>query len=316
MKSTTVGGLEKGISGISLGTSLYGALAEGSAAEADFIEAIRFAVENGVVSMDTARGYLGGRCESFLGGVLSGLKLSEKVVVATKLQYMGYDETITEVEKSRTALRTDCIDIMYIHWPKGNNDLRPMMRALEHCRKEKRIALIGVSNFSVAQLESVSGAGKVDIVQMGYNLLWRIHEKELIPYCAQKGITITTYSSLAQGILTGKFDRKPQFGPEDNRNRSIFFEDAYWPSVQKAVEEMKALAESRGCSLTDLALHWLLSKKEIASVVVGARNKDQLGAILESEKKDVSSAMDELTAISDRLVAKLPAQGNIFQYYP
>ncbi len=316
MKETEVDKLGGCISEISLGTSLYGSVLPRSQEESDFIEVIRLSVESGINFIDAARGYLDGRCEEFLGTELSRLGISDQVGIATKLPLLGYEETLQEVENSRTSLGRDCIELMYIHWPKTDRDAKPMMEALEHCRNKKWIKMIGVSNFSVSQLEDIKEVGCVDMVQLGYNLLWRIHEKDLIPYCVQNNILITTYSSLAQGILAGKFPENPQFGPDDNRNRSIFFEDEYWPFIHEGVNKMKKIAEAQNSSLAELAMNWLLSKEEIASVVVRAKNIGQLKTLIRSTENDRSSVMPALTDISDSITERLPRQGNIFQYYP
>jgi myo-inositol catabolism protein IolS len=316
LREVEVTKLSRRISKISLGTSLYGSVPPDSQAELDFIDVIRSSVESGINFIDAARGYLDGRCEDFIGRQLARLGVSQKLAIATKLPLMGYEETLKEVEKSRLSLGRDCIDVMYIHWPKSGSDLRPMMEALEYCRNKHWITMIGVSNFSVPQLDVVRDVGCVDIVQLGYNLLWRIHEKDLIPYCIQNDILLTTYSSLAQGVLAGKFPRDPKFGSDDNRNRSIFFEDDYWPSIYDAVEEMKQIAETENCSLVELATSWLVSKGEIASVVVSARNVGQIETLIKGSEGNHASVMAELTDISDRITEKLPEQGNIFQYYP
>jgi myo-inositol catabolism protein IolS len=316
MKQTYLKKLDRSVSSYSLGTSLYGQVLPGSAEEEEFSQVISMALERGINFIDGARGYLGGRGEEFLGKKLQEDPLGSLAVTTTKIQLCGYKETFEEVETSLASLKRSCIEIMYIHWPRKGHDTRPMMEALEKCRSRGKIKMIGVSNFSVEQLEEVGEAGEIDMVQMGYNLLWRIHEKDLIPYCVKKGIPVTTYSSLAQGILSGKYQDPPPDRPGDNRDRSIFFVKENWPFIKEGVGEMKLLAEKEGCSLIELALGWLAEKEEILSVVFSARNRAQLDTVIKAAESDHSSVFNELTAISDKIIEKLPRQGNIFQHYP
>ncbi len=81
------------------------------------------------------------------------------------------------------------------------------MEGLERARAQGKIGAIGVSNFSVAQMEQVATVGRIDAHQLGYNLFWRVAEEEVIPYCRRHNIAVVTYSTIAQGILTGKFPR-------------------------------------------------------------------------------------------------------------
>ena len=99
-------------------------------------------------------------------------------------------------------LRRDWLDLFYIHWPKTGLDLRPMMEALEALRAQGKIRFIGVSNFSVTNMENASQGGRIDAHQLCYNLLWRYPETEIIPWCSAHGVALVTYSSIAQGLLS------------------------------------------------------------------------------------------------------------------
>ncbi|MFN8447205.1 MAG: aldo/keto reductase [Anaerolineae bacterium] len=88
---------------------------------------------------------------------------------------------IAAVDASRSRLQTDVIDLYYIHRPRTGKDLRPLMEGLETARQQGKIHAIGVSNFSVAQMEQLAEVGRIDAHQLGYNLLWRFAERDIIP---------------------------------------------------------------------------------------------------------------------------------------
>ena len=114
---------------------------------------------------------------------------------------------MAEVDGSLKRLQTDYIDLYYIHWPKAGRDMRREMEGLEKARRQGKIRAVGVSNFSAAQMRQVQEVGAIDAHQLGYNLLWRYAEEEVLPFCAEHKIAAVTYSTLAHGILAGKFAR-------------------------------------------------------------------------------------------------------------
>ena len=125
----------------------------------------------------------------------------------------GAGEQPGGVQASRERLGRDCIDLFYIHWPRRGMDPAPMMEALEDARARGWIRFIGVSNFSVQQMRDASRAGRIDAHQLCYNLLWRFPEEDVIPWCRENRIVLVSYSSLAQGLLSGAMPREPRFAP-------------------------------------------------------------------------------------------------------
>jgi aryl-alcohol dehydrogenase-like predicted oxidoreductase len=242
----------------------------------------------------------------------------EQFILASKMALQkNQAETVEGVRASLKNLRTDYVDVYYIHWPSGDTDPRPMMEGLEECRSKGMIKSIGVSNFSVEQLELLGQAGTVDIVQFCYNLLWRKHEEDLMPYCRQYDIGMIAYSSLAQGILTGKYSEDYRPGNDDARAQSVFFRQDTWPAVYEAVSNMKAVADEAGKSLVEVAIKWILRQEAVLSVLIGARSPQQVARnvnIMAGSVDDI--ILDKLTRISQELEQKIPNTGNIFQYYP
>ncbi|GAK50274.1 aldo/keto reductase [Candidatus Moduliflexus flocculans] len=304
------------ISVLGFGGSLYASFDERQVLQ-DFKDAIQAAFEAGINHFDTAQSYGDGQGERIFGGCLSHFERERYILASKMLLKKGKDETVEGVKASLRNLATNYLDLFYIHWPAGNTDPRPMMEGLEECRRQGLIRHIGVSNFSVEQLEVLREAGTVDVVQLCYNLLWRRHEEDLIPYCAKHGIGIFSYSSLAQGILTGKYPKEYQPAEGDARRNSVFFRPDVWPTISDAVAAMQRLADESGATLVELAMAWLLRQPAILSIIVGARSSTQIRRNIQALFASISdNVLDRLTDISDELKATIPDTGNIFQYYP
>jgi aryl-alcohol dehydrogenase-like predicted oxidoreductase len=224
---------------------------------------------------------------------------------------------LAEVDGSLRRLGTDYIDLYYIHWPRSGRDMRPTMEGLEQARRQGKIRSVGVSNFSAQQMQQVQEVGTIDAHQLGYNLIWRYAESEVIPFCSEHGIAVVTYSSIAHGILTGKFARVPDLSPGDQRHRILPFRADVWPHVYAGVEKLKTIAAELDRPLMHLAIRWILSRPGITSVVVGARNREQseanFGALSGAIPAEVFARM---TTISDEIVAHVPDEGNLFNHHP
>jgi myo-inositol catabolism protein IolS len=286
--------------------------------DGDSITTIRAAFEAGVNHFDTAQAYGRGHGEELIGKALKGVR--DDVVIATKIFYTPREKVESAVTASLRRLQTDWIDILYIHWPKKGGDLAGTMEGLEVLRRKGVIRKIGVSNFSIADIREVMKTGAVDYCQLCYNILWRRDERETIPFCLQKKINIITYSSLAEGILTGKFGNTVDFPSNDHRKYTVLFDKALWPKVYETVEKLKSIAsETRPTvSLAHCAIQWLLAREGVVSVLVGARSREQVESNLKALQYNdsVKRLLDRMTGISDDLSLNLPDERNIFKWYP
>jgi aryl-alcohol dehydrogenase-like predicted oxidoreductase len=230
---------------------------------------------------------------------------------------MDADLMLARVDDSLSRLQTDVIDLFYIHWPRQGQNMRPLMEGLERARAQGKIRAIGVSNFSVAEMDQVSEVGRIDAHQLCYNLFWRVAEDDIIPYCRRHKIAVITYSSIAQGALTGKFTRHPRFEVGDQRANTVHFEATVWPHLYEALEELKGLAMKIDRPLTHLAIRWVLRQPHINTAIVGAKTSAQVehnAAALSGDIPDY--VFDRMNEISDNVIAKMPNSGNMYGYYP
>lgn len=264
------------------------------------IKAIREAFEAGITTIDTAEVYGEGHSEKIVGEALKDVR--HKVIYATKVfaNHMKYEQVITACHNSLTNLDTDYIDLYQIHWPSGtwNSEVVPIeetMKALNDLKQEGKIRAIGVSNFSREQLTEASIYGQIDSIQPPYSLFWRGIEKEIQPYCIEHNISILAYSSLAQGILTGKFGKNPTFLDGDHRKDHRLFQSPHWERVQYALNQLTPIAQEHNCSLGQLAIAWLINQPK-SNAIVGARNSQQVKE--NAEAVNVKLTQEDIVKIS------------------
>jgi myo-inositol catabolism protein IolS len=301
--------------GLGLGCWELGGMGAAGPDAADSTRMIRRAGDLGVRHFDTAQGYGGGASEAILGAALKDRR--EEVCVASKTHAMGREDVKKAVEVSCRRMGTDYIDIFYIHWPKRGLDLRPMMEGLEEARSEGTIRFIGVSNFGIDHMQQAGEAGRIDCHQLCYNLLWRYPERDVIPYCRERGIEVITYSSIAQGLLSDKTRAPETFGPGDDRAKTLYYRGDVWPGLRPQIEQMQALACRMSTPLSTLALQWVLSRPGVHGSLVGARSEAQIRLNVEAAGGTLTNKVaDELVALSDGAMRQIPDEGNIFLYHP
>jgi len=287
----------------------------GSQNHKDSVKTLQAAIRGGIKHFDTARTYGNGRSEQITGQQLK--KYREDVLIATKSTWLPAESVEKYLNISLDRLCTDYVDIFYIHWPKSGLDFRPMMEAIEKLRNSGKIKKIGVSNFSIKDMELLRNSGNIDYYQTGYSLLWRFPEKEIIPYCTNRKIKFVSYSSLAQGMLTDKFNISTRFTVNDPRNKLVFFYKDSYDRVKIFLNKFKELAGSGGFSMAQLSLKWILRQPWIDTVLAGARTREQLEENLSAESIEPDDEiMQKLTSLSDELYKNMPYRENIFNHKP
>lgn len=247
--------------------------------DAETVKAMREAFEAGITTFDTAEVYGEGHSEQIIAEALSDVR--SQVVYASKVfaNHLKYDLVIEACDRSLKNLNTDYIDLYQIHWPSGtwNSEVVPIaetMSALNKLKEQGKIRAIGVSNFSCAQIEEAAQYGRIDSLQPPYSLFWRWVEKDAMSYCVEHHISILAYSSLAQGILTGKFGPEHKFEEGDHRAKNKLFNKENYERIQAALNQLRPIADRHQTSLGNLALAWLISQPQ-TNAIVGARHGEQ-----------------------------------------
>lgn len=243
------------------------------------IQAMRTALEAGITTFDTAEIYGDGYSEELVGRALGAVR--DRVVLATKVfpTHLKASQVLEACENSLRRLQTEVIDLYQIHWPAGafGSDIVPIgetMGALNQLKDQGKIRAIGVSNFSRSQLAEAAQYGPIDSLQPPYSLFWRGVEMDQLPYCIEHNLTVMAYSSLAQGLLTGKFGANHQFPDADVRSKNKLFQPPLFDMALAALEELRPIADRHHTTVGNLALAWLMAQPQTAAIV-GARNPHQ-----------------------------------------
>jgi aryl-alcohol dehydrogenase-like predicted oxidoreductase len=293
----------------------FGAWAAGKAGwgnvdEQEIMKAIQTAYDHGVNFFDTAPFYGFGESERILGKTLKPVR--DKVIIATKFGLVWNEKgdfvkdasrknILREIDQSLKNLNTDYIDLYQVHWPDDQTPIEETMETLNELVEKGKVRYIGVSNFSVEQMEEARKYANVVSLQSLYNLLQRDVEKAEYPYTEKNEMGFIPYSPLAQGLLTGKFNTQTTLPPDDVRRQfNPLFQEGRFEENLKKVEKIRTVAERYNKPTAQVAVNWLLAKPAVTTVITGAKNKEQiLQNIASSEwkltREDVAR-LDNLTA--------------------
>lgn len=259
------------VSIVGLGTWSMGGAWWGPSDDAESIRTIRRALDLGVTLFDTAEVYAAGHSEEVLGAGLEGRR--HEAVISSKVGAHHFDTASVRMafEDSCRRLRTDYIDVYFLHWPNIDVPIEETMTAMVRLKEEGKIRAIGVSNFTAAEMAEAAQFGAIDVLQPPYSLLWRFGEKEDFPWCQDHGVGLMTYSSLAQGLLTGMLRREMQLPDGDRRPGTAMFQPAHYGVCLDVVEQVRPIAAKHGKTVAQTALAWLAAQPGVSSTLVGAR---------------------------------------------
>ena len=290
MEYVKVTGLNREVSRIGLGTWSIGGFMWGGTDEREALKTIRAALEHGISLIDTAPVYGLGRAEEIVGRALAQHGKREEVVIATKvgLEWCGDQvfrnstraRIMKEIDDSLRHLQTDYIDIYQVHWPDPLVPIEETAAAMHQLHKQGKIRAIGVSNYSLEQINLFQQAAPLHTAQPPYNLFERDVERDVLPYCRNHGISTLTYGSLCRGLLSGKMKIGTEFQGDDVRKIDPKFQPPRYAQYLKAVERLDRFAqENYGKRVLDLAVRWTLDQPFVTVALWGARHPEQLTPI-------------------------------------
>lgn len=296
------------ISAISLGTWAFGSDSWwGHQESRDSFKTIEEALHRGVNLIDTAPVYGRGHAEEVLGEFFAKNYQRDKVILATKaglswqerriFHDLSEKKMLHEIDESRRRLRTDYIDLYQVHWPDPAVPIAQTAAIMQKFLSSGIIKAVGVSNFSINQIEEFMKYCPVHCVQPEFSMFKRDAKEDIIPFCVKNNIGIISYAPLYSSILTGKFFFEDVKIPGDI-NRKIKKPELSEPRYsinKKALSYLKELADSRGYTLTQLALSWNFNHEGITSSIVGMRKSQQVSENLSC--LDFSMTAEELCSI-------------------
>jgi aryl-alcohol dehydrogenase-like predicted oxidoreductase len=297
------------------GSGLFKMIGGSNQSEADDI--IKASVDSGINFFDTADVYSEGGSEEILGQSFKNLGIARKdVVIATKCYGrvgQGRNDVgasrghiMDAVDASLRRLQTDYIDLYQIHGSDPITPIEETLRALDTLVNSGKVRYIGCSNWAAWKLMKALGISefknlaRFDSLQAYYSIAGRELERELVPLMEAEKTGLLVWSPLAGGLLSGKFSRDNQ-KPEGSRRSEFDFPLVDKERTWKILETMAPIAKNHNCSAARISLAWLLAKPGVTSVIIGARNVQQLNDNLASVDVELSEnemrLLDEVSAL-------------------
>lgn len=305
------------VSELCLGTMTFGGGAGmwsqiGALDQAEAGRLVARAIEAGINFIDTADVYAEGLSEAITGQALRDLKVPrDSVVVATK----GYGPTgpganakgasrlhlIDACKASLKRLQLDHIDLYQIHGFDPATPIEEQVRALDILVQHGHVRYVGVSNWAAWQIVKAlgiserAGLARFETLQAYYSIAGRDLEREIVPMLRSEGLGLLVWSPLAGGLLSGKYSG----GSGEGRRANFDFPPVDRPRAETCIEAMRTVAEARGVSVAQVALGWLLHRRAVTSVIVGAKRIDQLEDNIAATRLSLTDAeLDTLDAVS------------------
>jgi aryl-alcohol dehydrogenase-like predicted oxidoreductase len=311
MKTRALGPSGLQVSEVGLGCNNFG----GRLDEADTRAVVHAALEAGINFFDTADSYGDkGGSETLLGKILGARR--KDVILATKFASPMRDGItrrdasrryiMQAVEASLQRLQTDWIDVYWLHWPDPLTPIGETLRALDDLIHAGKVRYIGACNLAAWQMVEAewtareSGLNRFICAQNEFSLIEREPEKELLPALREYDLSLVPYFPLASGLLTGKYHRGKD-APSDSRFAhwqalgERYLTEANWNRVEKLGD----WCEQHGRSLLELAFAWLLSHREVASVIAGATKPAQIAQNAKAAEWRLDA--EELASLDDAL---------------
>ncbi|MEZ4885558.1 MAG: aldo/keto reductase [Chitinophagales bacterium] len=290
----------------------------GKQSQTEANELIKTSFDAGINFFDTANVYSFGMSEQMLGEAIRNLGLNrQELVVATKVRgrmAQGVNQVglsryhiMNAAEDSLRRLGTDYIDLYYIHGVDKHTPMDETLRALEDLVRSGKVRYLGVSNHAAWQIMKAlaisdkNGWSRFEASQSYYSIGGRYIEREIIPVLQDQQMALIPWSPLAGGFLSGKYTREKD-KVEGSRRDSFDFPPINKEKAFDIIDVMLEVGENHGVSAARVALAWMLSKKAVTSIIIGAKRISQLKDNLAATELQLSvedlERLDEVSALS------------------
>ncbi len=319
METRKLGNTDLELTTVGLGTWALGGPWEfgwGPQDDDQAVAAIVRAMELGINWIDTAPAYGLGHSEELVARALK--QTSVKPIITTKcgicwddagrkISCLKRESVLKECDDSLRRLGIDVIDLYQMHWPVPNEDFEEAWGAMVTSLEQGKVRYLGVSNFTVEQMRTVSRMHAPVSLQPPYSMIHREIEPEVLPYCAANNLGVVVYSPMQRGLLTGKFspERLATLAGDDHRLKNADFKDPAFTATLEMVEKLRPVAEANGKTLAQLAVAWTLRRPELTAAIVGARRPEQIEDTVGASGWNLTD--DEITEI-ERLIAERTAK--------
>ncbi len=291
-------------------SEFYGPPMEQSAA----IKLLHEAIELGVVHFDTAEMYgIGGANETLLGEAFADRR--DRVFIATKFgptrnfetgEFTGLDGSREScrraVEGSLRRLRTDVIDLYYLHRVDPATPIEETVAAMAELVAEGKVRAIGLSEASGETIRRAAKIHPISAVQSEYSIFSRDIEADVIPSCLDVGASLVAYSPLGRGMLTGRF-KTESLGKGDWRLTTPRFQGEAYAANVALVDEIEAVASTKSCTPAQVALAWVIGRGEHIMTLTGTTKLENLKSNLGTYEVELSDdEQTTLDALADRVM--------------
>jgi aryl-alcohol dehydrogenase-like predicted oxidoreductase len=257
----------------------------------DSISAIHKALDLGINWIDTAAVYGLGHSEEVVARALKssshkpyvftkcGLVWDEKREVSNDLKKIR-----SEAENSLRRLQVEAIDLYQMHWPKPDEEIEEAWGVMADLQKEGKVRWIGVSNFSVSQMERALKIAPITSNQPPYSMLNRAIEAEILPFCEKNNIGTISYAPMHSGLLTGAMtkERVANFPQDDFRRNAKNYQEPLLSRNLAVAEFIGAIGKRHGVSAGVVAIAWALHHSAITGAIVGGRSAEQVEGVIPS----------------------------------
>ncbi|OUP75645.1 aldo/keto reductase [Erysipelatoclostridium sp. An173] len=282
----------------------------------EMIKVVHEAIDAGITMFDTAAVYGPYTNEELVGDALVGYR--DKVQIATKggFKIDGLNNELDsrpeslrkQLEDSLKRLKTDYIDLYYIHRVDPNVPIEDVAMAMKQFKKEGLIKHWGLSE---AGVETIRRAHKVEplaAVEYEYSMWWREIEKDVLPVLEELGIGLVAYSPLGRGFLTGKLDKNTTFGENDNRADLPRFTKEAMAANQVVIDYINELAIAKNATAAQIALAWVMAQKPWIVPIPGTTKISRIHENIKAanikfsdeEMKTINDALSKIEIVGDR----------------
>ncbi len=279
--------------------------------EADSIATLEAAVNAGINHFDTAYCYgANGESERLIAKALGSRR--DEIVIATKggIEWSADGQRVLDArpatlrrqcEESLRRLDTDRVELLYLHAPDGVTPIADSAGELKRLQDEGKTRTVGASNLSLAQLQEFAAECPLAAIQPNYNMIQRDIEAEIVPWCAEHGVSILVYWPLLKGLLAGKLRRDHVFEPGDGRRKYSQFQGDEWQRNHDLIDKLREIAVEAGRTLSQLVVNWTIHQRGITSALCGAKRPEQ---ICETAAAMGWRLTDDQTAAIDQALAE------------
>jgi aryl-alcohol dehydrogenase-like predicted oxidoreductase len=283
--------------------------------DADSIATIQKCFDVGINHLDTAYIYgPNGESENLIRRALGNRR--DEMVIATKcgIHYQNGvmvtdnrpERLRSECEESLRRLGTDRVELLYLHAPDNKTPIEDAAAELGQLMRAGKTRSVGVSNVSVEQMKAFHAVCPIAAVQMPYNMLQRDIEKETIPWCRERNISVMVYWPLMKGLLAGKIPRNAKLDERDSRRKYPMYQGDEWQKNQDFVDRLREIPASAGRTVAQVVINWTFTQPGITSALCGAKRPGQIEETARAMGWELTA--DERAQIDAAIAARGPTE--------